>query len=66
MEKEYLVTYYFTNKEVYAIRYYSDDLMKLINKIINATFVTNRDKNEIVNMNSVCRFTINEIDEEEQ
>lgn len=63
--KTYLVTYYFTNGEVHAVRYesqheFSDDFILSIDKFL----ISNG--HEIVNLNNVCRFTIDEIESEEK
>lgn len=67
--KTYLVTYYFTNSEVHAVRYEIDKeifrtIIEFQEYIENQKFVSNMQ--ETINMSNVCRFTINEIESEEK
>lgn len=67
--KTYLVTYYFTNGEVHAVRYENAATSKekfleyLENREIK--YVVTPDYTDVINMSNVCRFTIDEIESEE-
>lgn len=67
--KTYLVTYYFVDSNVYAIRYeinkeIFNTKIEFQNWLENQKYVSNM--NETINMNNVCRFTIDELESEEQ
>lgn len=63
--KTYLVTYYFTNGEVHAVRYEQQE--EFIGKLeqmlkVERCFLSNG--YEVINLNNVCRFTIDEVENE--
>lgn len=66
--KTYLVTYYFTNGEVHAVRY--EDAATSIEKFLEyfgdgeIKYVVTTDYTDVVNMSNVCRFTIDEVENE--
>ena len=68
--KTYLVTYYFTNGEVHAVRY--ENAETSIEKFLGLfgdgkiKYVVTDDCTDVVNMSNVCRFTIDEIESEEK
>lgn len=65
--KTYLVTYYFTNGQVYAVRYENQDFSNKENfmlSLTSKTFLSNG--NDIINLSQVCRFTIDELEGDEQ
>ena len=75
-KKEYLITYYFTNGEVHAIRYKietnmdeyknKEGFLKMLLAVNgNEQLILNDDCSEVVNLDQVCRLTIDEIESEE-
>lgn len=71
--KTYIVTYYFTNGEVHAVRYTNDfvtkeqfimDIIERLDKN-DTNFVYDEDYYEFINFSQVCRFTIDEVEENE-
>lgn len=64
--KTYLVTYYFVDGSVYAVRY---DVNCTLEDFVNSLgtvdkLISTNNYNEIVNINNVCRFTVEEIEGE--
>lgn len=68
--KTYLITYYFTNGEVHAIRYENaaTSKEKFLEYLGNGEikYVVDTDFTDVINMSNVCRFTIDEIESEEK
>ena len=68
--KTYLVTYYFTNGQVYAVRYENaaTSKEKFLEYLGNGEikYVVTTDYADVINMSNVCRFTIDELEGDEQ
>lgn len=68
--KTYLVTYFFVDGSVYAVRYENAATSK--EKFLEylgdgeIKYVVTTDCTDVINMSNVCRFTIDEIESEEK
>jgi len=66
--KTFLVTFYFTNGEVHAIRYEGTNVSsieEIAKKVATNKFISSHDLKDVINMKQVCRFTVDEIEGDE-
>lgn len=67
--KTFLVTYYFEDGTVYAVRYETEIYVtskQFICALIDKKFITDNNYYEVININKVLRFTIDELEGDEE
>ena len=67
--KTFLVTYYFVDGSVYAVRYKTElfeETEEFICELVDKKFVAGNDCYEVINLKNVLRFTIDKLEGDEQ